>query len=110
MNRGGTPEKVVVDTVELSPWEVHVMRTAVQVYLTDVLTGERVIITDQDTWVRHLSNVTRYLCGGAPDVTPVLSPAELKLKTVEEFMRNHATATGDWSLASPVLEILSGDY
>lgn len=94
----------------LDLWDLHVIRTAVAVYMTEVVTGERVIIVDQEKWVRHLEDVTRYLCDRRAPGEPQVSAAELKLKTIEELMRNHANATGDWSLASPVLEIISGDY
>jgi hypothetical protein len=46
-------------------------------------------------------------CGS--DLLAEARASQLKLKAIGEYMRNLGTATGDWSVASPVLEILLGD-
>ena len=54
-------DNVIANGRKLSPHELHVMRIAVVSYLTDLCTGERVIVTGQDEWVKSLENVVRYL-------------------------------------------------
>ncbi len=38
------------------------------------------------------------------------SRAAMKLEVIGDYMRNLGKATGDWSVASPVLEIIHGDF
>lgn len=56
-------DDVVINGRKLSPHELHVVRIAVATYLTEIVTGERVIMVDQDLWVESLEHVTQYLYG-----------------------------------------------
>lgn len=93
--------------MNLTPRELHEVWTAAAARLADILTGEIEICAGRDECVESLSTAVEKLTramNGAPD------PAVLKLQTIEKLMRDHAAATGDWSLASPVLEIIGGDF
>lgn len=56
-------EDAVINGRKLSPWELHTVRIAVVSYYSEVVTGERTIMTDQDVWIRSLEAVCRYLYG-----------------------------------------------
>lgn len=93
--------------MNLTPYELHEVWVSSSERLVDILTGDIEICASRDEVVQHLTTAVEKLSramNGAPD------PAVLKLQTIEKLMRDHAAATGDWSLASPVLEIIGGDF
>ncbi len=100
------PPNIVIGEKTLSHWERHVLQIAAATYLTEIVTGQRGIITDEDLWILNLENVI--VAMHKPDPDPPRNPDREKLKEIEKFLRDYGTASGDWSLASPVLEIIGG--